>query len=171
VVRPGELTDATALGTIRVAAWRQAYDGSVAREVLDGLDAEHEALAFAARMHADPAIHTLVAVSEGVVIGYCIFGPDRDEPARDRGEVYAVYVHPDHWRSGAGSQLMNAALEELAASGRGEVSLWVLTANAAARDFYTHGGWRPDGAERVLDRLPTPDGSAVREVRCVRRGR
>ncbi len=170
-MRPAELPDADALGAIRVAAWRQAYDGIVAREVLDGLDAEHEALAFAARMHADPDTQTLVAVSEGVVVGYCIFGPDRDEPATDRGEVYAVYVHPDHWRVGAGEQLMNAAVAELTASGRDQLSLWVLTDNVAARAFYTNTGWQADGTERPLDRLPTPEGSAVREVRCVRRGR
>ena len=122
-------------------------------------------------MHADPDTQTLVAVSEGVVVGYCIFGADRDEPATDRGEVYAVYVHPDHWRVGAGERLMNAAVAELTASGRDQLSLWVLTDNVAARAFYTNTGWHADGTERPLDRLPGPDGSAVREVRCARRGR
>ena len=167
-VRAATAADASALGRIRVDAWRLAYPGVVAREVLDGLDADAEATRFAARMDTDPDVRVTVVVDpDDVVAGYCIYGPDRDEPQPGRAEVYAIYVDPTHWRTGAGGLLLAATVTELAAAGGREVRLWTLTGNHEARTFYERQGWRHDGTERGLETLPAPDGSAVREVRYV----
>ena len=168
-VRTATVDDAAALGRIRVDAWRIAYPSTVAREVLEGLDAEAETARFAARLHADPDVRTAVAVgTDGTVAAYCIYGPDRDEPEPWRGEVYAIYVDPGRWRTGAGGPLLDAAVADLTAAGRRQVRLWTLTGNDDARLFYERQGWTYDGTERELETLPAPDGSPVREVRYVR---
>jgi GNAT superfamily N-acetyltransferase len=166
-VRPANVDDAPALGRIRVDAWRLAYPSVVAREVLEGLDAEAETTRFAARLQTDPGVRTSVAVGADGVAAYCIYGADRDEPEPWRAEVYAIYVDPGRWRTGAGGLLLAACVAELVAVGRREVRLWTLTGNHEARAFYERQGWTYDGAERPLETLPAPDGSPVREVRYV----
>jgi ribosomal protein S18 acetylase RimI-like enzyme len=70
-----------------------------------------------------------------------------------RGEVYALYVDPDH---GAGHALMDASREALRARGFYAVSIWVLDGNARGIAFYLRQGFAPTGdvTESRLDALP-----------------
>jgi GNAT superfamily N-acetyltransferase len=61
------------------------------------------------------------------------------------GEVYAIYVDPDVWGSGAGQALMEVGLDWLARRRLRPVRLWVLEGNARARAFYERRGFAPDG--------------------------
>ena len=58
-----------------------------------------------------------------------------------------MYLDPARYRQGWGSRLMAAAFDDLRAAGFTEASLWVMTANDAARAFYEQAGWEADGAE------------------------
>ena len=69
------------------------------------------------------------------------------------GEVYALYVAPAHWSTGAGRALTDAFLDGLRATGYRRVVLWTLTENARARRFYARAGFAPDGATNILTAL------------------
>jgi GNAT superfamily N-acetyltransferase len=72
-------------------------------------------------------------------------------PARTDGELYALNVHPDHWRGGIGTALLqyvHAGLEDL---GFRNAILWMHPGNERARRFYEARGWRDDGAERDIE--------------------
>ena len=56
-----------------------------------------------------------------------------------------MYLDPDHYRQGVGSELMDAAFQELRRRGADAAYLWVMTDNAPARAFYERHGWEPDG--------------------------
>ena len=84
-------------------------------------------------------------------MGFAAFGAERSEqPAQFRGELYALYVLPEHWRGGSGSALLHATLDELAECGFDVVTLWVLVGNDRAIGFYARHGFRATG-ERVRD--------------------
>jgi GNAT superfamily N-acetyltransferase len=73
--------------------------------------------------------------------------------------VYAIYVDPEHWSTGAGRALMTAALDYLTASGPRPVRLWALDGNERARRFYERCGFVADGAvgsHPVRDELEVP---------------
>jgi ribosomal protein S18 acetylase RimI-like enzyme len=98
-----------------------------------------------------------VAVAGEQVIGYAAVGPERDEAAPpNRGELYALFVHPDHWGTGAGRALTHAACTDLRTAGCTTVRLWVLEANIRARRFYTRYGFTetPDRTHSSLGNLP-----------------
>jgi GNAT superfamily N-acetyltransferase len=103
-----------------------------------------------------------VAVRDGTVVGWVAAGPcrDGDRPGPDQGEVYACYVLPAWWRHGVGRILLTHATGALTASGRGDISLWVLEANKRARRFYESFGFAADGSRQLLDL-----GEPVPEVR------
>ncbi|NIK57103.1 GNAT family N-acetyltransferase [Kribbella shirazensis] len=91
------------------------------------------------------------------MIGYVGVGPERDETAPpNTGELYALFVHPDHWGTGAGRALTDAACADLRAANCGTVQLWVLEANTRARRFYARYGFTEttDGTRSSLGNLP-----------------
>ncbi len=92
---------------------------------------------------------TFVAERAGEVIGFASVGPSRDE--RGVGEVYAIYVDPDSWSTGAGRALM-ARAEEVLRDRYSQGTLWVLEDNPLARRFYEIAGWVPDGAHKTEER-------------------
>ncbi len=58
-------------------------------------------------------------------------------------ELVALYIHPDHWRSGIGTYAITF-LKELYKNDNAdklEISLWVLSKNISARNFYEKNGF------------------------------
>jgi GNAT superfamily N-acetyltransferase len=66
-------------------------------------------------------------------------------------EVYAIYVMPDSWRSGAGTALLATAVNHWRALGTTRLVLWVLEANTQGRAFYEARGWQADGQRQEVD--------------------
>jgi 3-methyladenine DNA glycosylase AlkD/GNAT superfamily N-acetyltransferase len=96
---------------------------------------------------------TCVAERGGEVLGFVTLGACRDadvDPQRV-GEIWGIYLAPQHWRQGAGSRLCRFAEQLLASRGCFEVKLWVLAGNDRARRFYEAMGFVADGAVKVLD--------------------
>ncbi len=72
-------------------------------------------------------------------------------------ESYAsIYVHPDHWDSGVGARLHDAAMQALRECGFREATLWVLDINERARLFYERRGWFNDGGIKHEERDGVP---------------
>jgi ribosomal protein S18 acetylase RimI-like enzyme len=94
-----------------------------------------------------------VADDEGVV-GFVSTGESRDADAA--AELYAIYVLPTGWGTGAGTALMRAGLDAMRARSSGEAVLWVLEDNPRARRFYEREGWTVDGARKEEEWLGVP---------------
>lgn len=163
-VRPAAPPDAPAMGRMHVRVWRAAYRGQMPDAYLDGLQPEDRAAYWdgALRREDRPGV-VLVAEAAGEVVGFAAAGPSPDP--QGAGELYAINVDPDHWGTGAGRALLEAAQAELDRMGFAESVLWVLPGNARARRFYERAGWAFDGTERTADIL----GVTVPEVRYRRR--
>jgi GNAT superfamily N-acetyltransferase len=159
--------DVRAVAEIRVRGWRWAYAGIVPQAYLDAMDPEEDAerrRAFLAGSRG--RVQNLLAVVDGEPVGWAALGPYRGEPDDTRdGELYALYVLPEHVGTGVGRALTSAAVRRTSELGRDRLLLWVLADNARARRFYAAAGFAPDGAEATDDY----DGVALRELRYVRR--
>jgi GNAT superfamily N-acetyltransferase len=147
--------DIDPVAVLHVRTWQAAYAGIMPGDFLDALSPA----AFAQRRRsrtAPPGAAALVAVDEGVVIGFANFGPSRTE---DPGvaELYALYVDPDRWGTGAGRALVRAVRAALILDGWTELRLWVLEDNHRARRFYERAGLIPDGERDTF----TPRGTTV----------
>jgi len=157
LVRPASREDAAAIADVHVLTWRAAYahifGAERVAEIGDGRRAQWD------ERLADPPPDRHVFVSEegGHVTGFVSVGDSRDEPGK--GELYAIYVLPEAWGSGAGAALMTSALEAL--RGYSSATLWVLEDNPRARRFYEREGWILDGGRRDEELL----GMTVTELR------
>lgn len=107
------------------------------------------------------SVRLVVVDADGVPVGFLFGGAAAGDPGASDGEVYALNVHPEHWGSGAGTDLLAAAQRALAAAAFDTAVLWVAPGNQRARRFYEHRGWRADGGSRTEEVL----GVVVEEVR------
>jgi GNAT superfamily N-acetyltransferase len=147
-VRPATGEDADAVERIRIGGWRTAYRHIYPANELDALPIDPER--WRERLATPPrGWSTFVAENDGVV-GFASVGPSRD--IEGIGELYAIYVDPDAWSTGAGRALIEKCEEQLALE-YDEAALWVLEDNPRARAFYERAGWEPDGARKVEPRF------------------
>jgi GNAT superfamily N-acetyltransferase len=150
-VRPATGSDADGIARAQERAWQSAYRHVFPVEELDRGGFIRPALWRERLEHPPPGWTTFVAADAdgGSVLGFASVGPSRDE--RGLGELYAIYVHPDWWGTGAGVALIARGEAELRAIYR-EATLWVLEDNPRARSFYETAGWAPDGATKAHER-------------------
>jgi ribosomal protein S18 acetylase RimI-like enzyme len=156
VIRPGTREDAETVALVHVQTWQAAYAHVLPHDQLMALSVEDRA---AMHRRSPP----LVAEVEGKIVGFVAVGRTHDE--RGDGELYAIYVHPDHWGSGVGRALIEAGEERLRELGHRDAHLWVLADNPRARRFYEAAGWSTDETERRIEAF----GFVLDEVRYEKR--
>jgi GNAT superfamily N-acetyltransferase len=139
-VRPATADDARGVAEVHVRTWQEAYRHVFPAEVLDALDVDRYADGWRDLVARGPV---WVTADGDRIVGFASAGPSRDE--EDVGELYAIYVLPEAWGSGAGHELMHAVIDWFLGEEYTTAMLWVLTDNPRARRFYEREGWRADG--------------------------
>ena len=162
-VRAATAADATHLADIFVAAWRHGYRGVVPDDVIDALDPDEYAAAFAERI-ARPEPHTAVALDPaGQPIGFAAYESDAEHPGD--GYLASLYVHPVAQRAGVARRLLRHVIDAMPGA---DIRLWVFEPNAPARRLYEAAGFRADGARLTDPRWRTPQ---IRYLRPADSGR
>lgn len=122
-------------------AWHETYPGLVSQEYLDAFTLDKcETMAFNWRDNL------IVAIDNNKVVGFVGYGDGGDE-APNIGEIFALYVLPEYYGTGVGSELMKAGLKQLI--DYPEVCLWVLKGNKRAIRFYEKCSFDFSGEELV----------------------
>lgn len=149
-IRTGQVADAEQLAWLHVRAWQQAYAGLLPADYLDGLMAELSRRTERWREWLPTSPPWIAEAGDRQIIGFATWGPSRDDDAVPvkTGEIGAIYVLAEHWGTGVGRELMQAALASLRNAGFSHATLWVLDGNVRARRFYEAGGWVLDGATK-----------------------
>ncbi|MEO6570843.1 MAG: GNAT family N-acetyltransferase [Ilumatobacteraceae bacterium] len=176
-IRAATRADADGITDVQVASWRVGYAHVFPDSVLFADDFESSRRAFwnewrfapghriavAVEAHLDDPVEDALDTPDdgrvdgrvvGRVVGFSSYGQER-ERARGftgRGEVWAFYLHPDAWGSGAASALMQHTEDRMRAEGFDTAVLWVLDDNPRARAFYEKFGWHPSGLAADFDR-------------------
>lgn len=168
-LRDATRADAQAIADVLVRSWRVAYRGLLPDSVLAGLSvAEREQFWSDALTACPPNTRMVVATIAGTVVGFAATGPplvptDRADPTL--GDLYALYLTPDHWRRGIGTRLHAAALDRLRSCGFTHAGLWVLDTNERALRFYRRHGWTDTGRSQLDE---GPGGTELHERRLHR---
>lgn len=156
-VRGATKADAAAIGEVHAEAWRVAYanvftPGALAiavshrRNTGDALTAQ---LVADCEPQLQDGSKLLVVVTDDRVVGFahCGSGPGTALAP----EIYACYVHPESWGTGAAQVLwteIQAALPPTTVAPR---VLWTLAGAVRARTFYERRGWVLTGRTRDHD--------------------
>lgn len=132
-LRPGHLSDASALRAIHEASWRDAYAAFVPPEAFGA------PLAAVMAKRWDEWLETAVitvAVLAGTPIAFSALRPR----GSGRWLLDNLHVSPSARSAGAGAALLSHAAADVLGRGGDEMWLEVLAGNAGARRFYTRFG-------------------------------
>lgn len=154
--------DAAGIAAVQVAAWRATYPRLIPEALLAQMTLARQVPRWRAMLSegTDGAHH--VTEIAGRIAGFVSTGAPRDDTLRGlgaRGEIRALYVHPDCVRQGLGRQLFHPAAAGLAARGMTPFGLWVIAGNDRAAAFYRRLGGRP-----VTTRWAKVTGGRLRET-------
>lgn len=118
-VRRATVDDARGIAEVHVTAWREAYAGRMPAEFLASLDVEPRAEGWA-RIVERGETDVFVAERDGTIVGWATAGPGRDDHAPRDLELEGIYLLASAYGSGAGQQLLDAAI------GDEPAYLWVM---------------------------------------------
>lgn len=143
-IRPAIIDDAEGIARVHVKGWQEAYVGHLPQHVLDRQSVPSRLRMWSGLLQ-EPADSrwTFVAIDPAAgIVGFV--GGIRAKPAiyGPSFKVPVLYVLQSHLRRGLGRQLMHALGRAMAQHGTGEVALWSLASNKAARAFYERIGGR-----------------------------
>lgn len=165
-VREARATDAPAVGQVQAQVFIDTYADKLLPEVAAAFDPQAFARGWRDALTDPPpgAHRLLVALAGAQVVGAAAYGPSQDpDTGQATGELTLLAVHPLARRQGHGSRLLNACVDQLRDLGADTVTAWLLADAEETRAFLLGAGLEPDGAYR--DRVVSPDGATLREVR------
>lgn len=115
-------------------------------EYLQGLSVDNQERTWTTWLASEASAGgTLVARRDARIVGFCSFGPSRDDDAaKGTAEVLTIYLLEDSVGRGIGRELFGAAKKTLRDLGYRRATLWVLASNARTRRFYEKAGWTWD---------------------------
>ncbi|MFZ4892944.1 GNAT family N-acetyltransferase [Plantibacter sp. Mn2098] len=149
LVRPAVASDVDGIAAVHVQGWRETYGSILPAAALAGLDVQAYADRWSQIIEAG-ATGVWVATAGDDIVGWASSSTGRDEVRPHDLELEGIYVLASHHGSGAGQQLLDAAVGGLGAY------LWMAAANRRAQSFYRRNGFVPDGVEHVRTLLGTP---------------
>ncbi len=139
VYRQATVEDAKGIADVHVSSWQKTYKGIVPEKVLEEMKATIDKKADSWKKQLSetpPSRQVFVAEADDTIIGFVAFGILRDEDEQE-GEIYAVYIHPDHLKQKHGKTLFKIAEQKLVEDGYKKAYVSVLKDNMNAREFYT----------------------------------
>jgi ribosomal protein S18 acetylase RimI-like enzyme len=142
-IRRADRDDAQDIAAVHVETWRTAYPRLLPESVLADLSVEAERAEWERLLSGGPT-ETWVGLIEGIIVGWAILGPPRDDdldPALVQ-ELYGLYLLPRFWGRGVGWTLCQTAEDRMRERGAHTTVLWVHAQNQRARRFYERRAYR-----------------------------
>jgi ribosomal protein S18 acetylase RimI-like enzyme len=141
-IRRAVPSDAQHIGAVFDAAVREGwtYLGELARKPMFPPSEWDELVT----SHAPPNVLLVATDQRDNVIGFTAVHPQA-------GEMYLLFVHPEHAGRGVGRALLDVAHDALRAAGCREVFLYAHEQNERALAVYEAAGYRRDGTVRESD--------------------
>ncbi|MES2633508.1 MAG: GNAT family N-acetyltransferase [Pseudomonadota bacterium] len=114
--------------------------------------------------YGEPFVH--VVMDDARLVGFVGYDRSRDPKSKPTtGEIWALYVEPDAWGTGAGLALWDAAREGLMEEGCIEVTMWIPLRNERALRFAELAGFK---RELNTARTAVLGGVKLEEIRLKR---
>lgn len=139
-IRQAKATDAAQIARVHVETWRETYTGLIPERVLTSLTHRKRQGQWNRILAGKERLNTLVAETNGEIIGFAGHGHNRDPKSRFTGEIFTLYVLLDWQGFGLGKALFEQSRDTLAALGHDRMIIWVLAMNPATKFYEWQGG-------------------------------
>lgn len=156
-------SQAPAIERVARASWHATYDDVLGEEAVDAkVDAWYDIDDLRASIQREH--HPLfVAVVDGTVVGFAQGGPTPEGPADT--VVSRIYVQPDRWGAGIGTELLDRLTTALGNDGYADAWLHVLAENDVGRGFYEARGFvEVERHDTTMEGVTVEEAVMVREL-------
>lgn len=157
-IREATPNDAESIARVHIESSRATYSGIVPDRAHDAMTYEKRLVNWSKTLEGGDEFVYVAETKGGEVIGFASGGPRRGGDDVYDGELYTLYLLPEHQRRGTGRRLMLAVAERLQSLSLRSMLLWVLDANPACR-FY-----EALAAERFREEEIARGGRALKKV-------
>ncbi|MGF1454206.1 MAG: GNAT family N-acetyltransferase [Alphaproteobacteria bacterium] len=155
-VRRAVVEDAAAMGALYVRVWQDVYPGIIPNETLLAMCPAVASERWEAAIRAAGGRRGARVVEAGSALaGIGNFGPNWDLDLAFDGEIFTLYVDPDHIGQGAGAALLSDMFATLLDAGMSSALVWTLSLSPH-RFFY-----EAMGAKRVARKIERIAGMPV----------
>lgn len=139
-IRIARVEDAADVARVYVDSWHDTYPAILPSRLLRAMTLKGQSQRWKAAIVSNGPERVLVAESKRLgIVGMTSFGAAVDKIPGFDGEVYTLYVAPDHLGTGIGSGLLCAAFAALEGAGSRSCVIWAHAQNPA-RYFYERMG-------------------------------
>ena len=135
LTRLAKENDCQFIAQVYVEAWRTSYAGTLPDHVLVGMNPEKLMITFSRIVKQNNEILLVAEDEKSGILGMGSAGKNRLQSRNYIGEVYTLYVHPDHQNKGVGKMLLSGLFGELTKYNINSALIWVLARNPS-RFFY-----------------------------------
>ncbi len=150
--------DAEGKGYVHYQSWMETYTGLMDQQILDSRTLEK-----CVRLARNFPENTWIALEQDKVVGFSCYMASGDQDLTDTGEVRALYVLKTHQKMGIGKTLMRYAMDAL--HQYQDISVWVLSTNSNAIDFYQRLGFESDG---IAKDVQIGNFGTIHEIRMIK---
>lgn len=170
-IREANSDDAPEIAKIQIKAWQTGYEGIMPKEYLDSLSLEEKTKQWSDSLAEKGLGINLVIEFNGSIVGFCVFGPIRDEDLSNKnvGELVAINILPSYWNKGLGSEAIEHIIAASIQRKWEALYLWVLKENIKARRVYEALGFVEDGTEKFDSSLTGHEMHEVRYVKVIQK--
>ena len=151
VIRLAVRADAPDMAEVHMRSWEAAYKDIVPEEYIREKNALRPALW--ERVLSEANTTQYIIKKGGKTAGMIGIGPSRDEDAgSDVYELMGLYLLPEYFRQGIGSQAMEFAFDKARELDKKIMTVWLMADNLNAKSFYEKCGFTKDGKSRISER-------------------
>ena len=150
-IREAKKEDAEVIAKIHVQAWRSGYKEIMPDEYLQSLSIATRTKQWLDALSAPGPGINLVIEQNGILSGFCVYGPARDKDLSNdnAGELVALNILPNAWGMGLGTEFVKHVIASAFNHNWSSLYLWVIKENGRARRLYESMGFEYDGNEKT----------------------
>jgi ribosomal protein S18 acetylase RimI-like enzyme len=139
LIRKATPKDALGISIVNTYTWKTTYFGLMPDILIDSRIDALKSRAEKCKSDIEQNDNFIVAVVDDTVIGFCLYGPSRNEDYKASGEIYALYVLKGYQGENIGKRLFIAGKNELIDRGYSSIIINCLKENPSL-GFYEHMG-------------------------------
>ena len=148
-IRLAVLADAPDMAEIHMRSWEVAYKDIVPAEYIREKNATRPAMW--QKILAEGKYPHRVIQKNGKTVGnMCVAPPQDDDLDEAYYELHGIYLHPDYFRQGIGTQAVAYAFDMARNLGKKHMTVWVFAENINSIKFYEKCGFAADGNTKIL---------------------
>ena len=165
-IREANINDAEGIANVHVKSWQAAYRGIMPKDYLLSLSVKEKIETWLKSLSEKSLGINLVVEKNKEIIGFCVFGPARDNDLKyhNVGELVALNILPSYWGNGYGTRIINYVFNKSKLREWQALYLWVLKQNERAIAVYKKNGFILEGSQKSSTKLT---GHELHEIRYV----